>query len=1071
MANNEYFDIQQLNKSYDDAIFAKAKEIRKSAAERFASKYEIADSDRNAIKSSMLNSVLERNPFDNAEKVLVFNAFLTEKTCAELLENYGDNPIEMIGLYANVVELGAREFIDPDDTSVVHKHLGAAKNNGFFFTPPSVAIRMVLASMNENPGARSVFDPAAGVGVFLAYSILLNERIECVQGIEIDALTAILARNLLSKGKEIKGTDIAIDVRCTDFFEYFDSEREETFDSIIMNPPYGNIKFLASDLTDISTRADLSQEERIELGNKIRQDTMNRSTRLRERFSSYGMAKGTLEYSKLFMAAALDLLSDTGTVVAITPSSWLGDETSTAFRKTIILKGLLHGIWIIPEIAKLFKGVNQPTAVSILGKEPVSVISVSNPVYRIEEVDSIKTSLSLQSVIAVSGEKLKFPKCDGKSMRILVKLQTLGKFKDIDELVNARGELDLTQYKQFVSKSDTGHRLIRGDHIRGWELGSVNDSGKDGYVRYEGFIEAIANSSKAEYINCSRIAIPQCSYLQKKKRIEAAIVPKNSILANSCDFVAINSTDQKDEKEFYYWIFLNSYTVEWEFRIFSYNNHVANSELSELTCLPYASLQTTNCSKLKLLMQRNGEDRYSYFDAFIAVIAGLSKDDYSVILQNVEASEMEKCLEAYDEIQDEKQIEFANHQMPSLSKLDKQIISYVEPGGNWTSIPESVPSKRLDQIRAMAKTRGMVRTTYYSRLKYTQPSYTISTYFNRPGNGANIHPWEDRTLSSREAARLQSFPDSFKFLGNEAAVRTQIGNAVPPLLGYAIGKSIEKAVGRTVKFCDVFAGAGGLSYGMELAGFNGVAAIELNKDAAKTYSANHENNITMVVCDINNESVQSEFISAIEKGISPDEPWVMVGGPPCQGFSTAGYRDENDIRNKLVDSYLKLIQRVQPTIVVMENVQGILSMKGGKVIEGVYASLSKLGYKLNAEPWVLDAEMYGVPQMRRRVIIVASKDEKYLPSVPEALFEKCLGRRETNDGQTSLSFHRYPVTVGEAFWGLPALMPVNTYFPKDAVIDPTYSKWCSGEISTEEFLEIRWDYEKISVNTIFYDKK
>ena len=155
----------------------------------------------------------------------------------------------------------------------------------------------------------------------------------------------------------------------------------------------------------------------------------------------------------------------------------------------------------------------------------------------------------------------------------------------------------------------------------------------------------------------------------------------------------------------------------------------------------------------------------------------------------------------------------------------------------------------------------------------------------------------------------------------------------------------------------------------------------------------------------------------------------------------------------------------------MENVQGILSMKGGKVIEGVYASLSKLGYKLNAEPWVLDAEMYGVPQMRRRVIIVASKDEKYLPSVPEALFEKCLGRRETNDGQTSLSFHRYPVTVGEAFWGLPALMPVNTYFPKDAVIDPTYSKWCSGEISTEEFLEIRWDYEKISVNTIFYDKK
>ena len=125
------------------------------------------------------------------------------------------------------------------------------------------------------------------------------------------------------------------------------------------------------------------------------------------------------------------------------------------------------------------------------------------------------------------------------------------------------------------------------------------------------------------------------------------------------------------------------------------------------------------------------------------------------------------------------------------------------------------------------------------------------------------------------------------------------------------------------------------------------------------------------------------------------------------------------------------------------------------MIEGDYASFSKLGYKLNGSPGVLDAEMYGVPQMRRRVIIVAAKEEKYLPSVPEALFEKCLGRRETNDGQTVLSFHRYPVTVGEAFYGLPSLMPDNSYFPKDAVIDTTYSKWCRGEISVEEFLKIR----------------
>ncbi len=399
--------------------------------------------------------------------------------------------------------------------------------------------------------------------------------------------------------------------------------------------------------------------------------------------------------------------------------------------------------------------------------------------------------------------------------------------------------------------------------------------------------------------------------------------------------------------------------------------------------------------------------------------------------------------------------EVTHHIMPSLSKLDKIMIGYVEPGGNWTSIPESVPSKRLEQIREMAKTRGMVRTTYYSRLKYDQPAYTISTYFNRPGNGANIHPWENRTMSAREAARLQSFPDSFVFEGNEAAVRTQIGNAVPPLLGYAIGAAFIKKIGIPPRFCDMFAGAGGLSCGLELAGFKGIAALELNKDAAKTFSRNHSSEIATFVGDINDDELQSKLISKIGETLEPNEPWVLVGGPPCQGFSTAGYRDENDIRNKLVDSYLKLIERLQPSCVVMENVPGILSMSKGTVIEGVFSSLRKLGYTCHCEPWVVDAERYGVPQMRKRVIIVAAKDEQYLPEYPEPIFEKCLGRREVKASKMSFAFEEYPITVGEAFLGLPPLMPINEYYPKEAVIDITYSRWCRGEISTADLLKIR----------------
>lgn len=1048
-------DLGNVTREFDHAVFTKARELRKKTAERYAASYQLSKVDRYEIRHGLLHTVLERRPFGDTETVLGFNVFVTRKVCAELLQGFTTDLVEMVGLYASVVELGAREFIDPKDTVHIYKHLGAAKHAGFFFTPPSVALRMVQASMASNPEARTVLDPAAGVGVFLAYSVLMNDTPQKLIGVELDPLTAKLAEALLRSVRAAVQREVEIEIICMDFFEYLDSRRKSAVDSILMNPPYGSIKFLTSDLTDASTKAGLSEKKRMQLGAQMRQSTLDRASRLRRRFASYGMAKGTLEYSKLFVAAALDLLSERGSVVAITPSSWLGDDSSAAFRRSIIKNGNLHAVWMIPEAACPFQGVNQPTAVSVLGKRPSTRIEVSNPVFRIEEAGSCKVSLSLRSVMAVSGEQFKLPKCDERAIQLLVKLQGLGKLKDIKELTNARGELDLSAFKAYVSKADTGHRLIRGDHIRGWELSDVSISDKEGYVDYEGFVHAIGSRRKAKYIALSRIAIPQCSYLQKKKRIEAAIVPEQCVVANSCNFIALERSAQRDEKEFYYWVFLNSSLAEWQFRIFSYNNHVANRELDELLCPPHDSLSEKNLRLLRWLMGLKSPERYFYFDAFIGVASGLEREEYKTILQSTEASHMEQRLRAYDALLDLGRSEVANHQMPSLSELDKLMISYVEPGGNWTSIPESVPSKRLEQIRAMARTRGMVRTTYYSRLKYTQPAYTISTYFNRPGNGANIHPWEDRTLSCREAARLQSFPDSFLFLGNEAAIRTQIGNAVPPLLGYAIGQSIASAVGQPVKFCDVFAGAGGLSYGMELAGFKGIAAMELNRDAARTYAANHGPAVKMVVGDINDNQAQELFSAAVEGSVSPNEPWVMVGGPPCQGFSTAGYRNENDSRSKLVESYLSLIKKLHPPIVVMENVPGMLSMKGGRVIEGVYSSLHELGYHLPTSPWILDAERYGVPQMRRRVILIAVKEEKYLPSPPAPRFQKCLGRREADAGQAACSKQRYPVTVGEAFLGLPSLMPVNPYFPKDAVIDTSYSRWCKGELSTEAFLALR----------------
>src|SRR3989339_681857 len=101
-----------------------------------------------------------------------------------------------------------------------------------------------------------------------------------------------------------------------------------------------------------------------------------------------------------------------------------------------------------------------------------------------------------------------------------------------------------------------------------------------------------------------------------------------------------------------------------------------------------------------------------------------------------------------------------NHVTYSLSSLDLKMVESIPQGGNWKNIPLHIPSKRLERIRT---TGG--RTTLYGRLKWDKPSYTISTYFNRPGNGSYIHPVENRVLSAREAARIQSFPDNYIFCG------------------------------------------------------------------------------------------------------------------------------------------------------------------------------------------------------------------------------------------------------------------------------------------------------------------
>lgn len=373
-----------------------------------------------------------------------------------------------------------------------------------------------------------------------------------------------------------------------------------------------------------------------------------------------------------------------------------------------------------------------------------------------------------------------------------------------------------------------------------------------------------------------------------------------------------------------------------------------------------------------------------------------------------------------------------NHTTAALGDLDMRMISHLSPGGNWQQIPPGL-SKRVDQIRERSKTRGLIHTTYYGRLRWDAPSYTISTYFGRPGNGCHVHPDQDRVLSAREAARLQSFPDSFKFYGTQRSVAMQIGNAVPPLLGAAVGTVIPGS-----RIVDLFAGAGGLSYGLELAGKHTLLAVENNRDAAQAYRASHPN-ATVIEGDLTSTQVVESLISQIDQRGGLD---VLVGGPPCQSFSTAGRRQSDD-RSTLVGTYVDVALLLKPPTVVIENVPGIKSFMGGRVLRSALARLSDAGYSVQV--WDLRADSYGVPQRRHRVFIVASKHPIAGPPAPlSAPFREGVGHRPS---------------LRDAIGDLPPLAPGQGYQEAEVTLPPPsnpFQMYARGKISYDAYArEIR----------------
>lgn len=217
-----------------------------------------------------------------------------------------------------------------------------------------------------------------------------------------------------------------------------------------------------------------------------------------------------------------------------------------------------------------------------------------------------------------------------------------------------------------------------------------------------------------------------------------------------------------------------------------------------------------------------------------------------------------------------------------------------------------------------------------------------------------------------------------------------------------------------MRYIDLFAGSGGLSLGLYNAGLHGIFAVEKNKDAFSTLKynlierRNHfswPNWLEMKNWDINQLlEIHSKELATLNGSVD-----LVVGGPPCQGFSMAGKRKNDDIRNQLMHSYIEFIRLVKPTMLFFENVQGFTvefkDHKDKKKYSDILVlELHKLGYNLDYK--IVTMSEYGVPQNRKRFILFASKNGAY-----EIFFEELFKNKECFLKDRGL---KIPITISQA---------------------------------------------------------
>ena len=629
----------------------------------------------------------------------------------------------------------------------------------------------------------------------------------------------------------------------------------------------------------------------------------------------------------------LNVMEKDGRAIIICPSQILTNVSCFNLRKYMLDSFSLMNIYKFSEKNTIFPNITQSLCIlDVKNNTKNTNIQYNVCDYNNEIIVNSTNSINISIYKNYDYNIIYITKEDGD---FLSKLISLPRIKSYESMVKCvRGNIDLTLDKDMICDEKSPYPLVRGRNIQC--LDTITE-----------YISSKTIEDKKINVTNKKLVCQQICNMNSENRLNFELLDRHFVISNSCNYITI-----KDET-FISCLkhVLNSNVLKRYFEIFSGNNHVS---ITEIQNLPMPNIFD---SYIDLENMTTEERHFKIYELY-----GLD----NTFVYN------------YFRISDQTITNY-NHISQKLSNLELTMATHIKPGGNWKDIPETITSsKRLNNIR---KSGG--RTTLYGRLEYSKPGFTITTQFSRLPNSSNLHPTKNRMITIREAALLQSFPIDFKFSNNTPVAIKQIGNAVPPLLARSLANLIKHDIVNKTTL-DLFSGVGGMSIGFSQEGFNIVLSNELDEKLANETENKKYHRNTIYVCGDICDSKTKDKIKENLKGIPIG---VIIGGPPCQGFSLAGKRKSDDTRNNLYIDYFKMIEIYNPECFVMENVKGILSMKNEKkhlVIDEIKGIASKLGYRVSV--FKLNACDFAVPQKRERVFVIGHKTKVY--SQPQPMIKK-----------------------------------------------------------------------------------